>query len=101
VQRLCTDPSVLKGRWGADCASAVAQSLDELNALERLGDLEALPYITLRRNGRDGVINLDSIAGVRIRMTVPADAALTWKATTSVVVVAVEIVNRADRDDDD
>jgi hypothetical protein len=100
LQRLCTDPAALKGRWGADCASAMAQSLDELDALERLGDLEALPYITLRRNGKDGVIRLDSIAGVRIRMTVRADAAASWKTTRSVVVVAVEIVDRADEEDD-
>jgi hypothetical protein len=79
----------------------VAQSLDELNALERLGDVEALPYITLRRHGRGGVVRLDSIAGVRIRMTVRADAAVSWKASTSVVVVGVEIVDRADEEDDD
>lgn len=95
MQRLCCDPAALKSRWGADAASALAQSLDELNALERLGDLETLPYITLRRDRRDGVVRLDSIAGVRIRMTVRADAAASWKATASVVIVAIEIVNRS------
>jgi hypothetical protein len=101
MQRLCSDSAALRSRWGADGASAVVQSLDELDALERLGDLEALPYITLRRGKRDGVVRLDSIAGVRIRMTLPSDAAISWKATTSVVIVAIEIVNRTAEEDDD
>jgi hypothetical protein len=101
MQRLCNDSAALKRRWGADAASAVAQSLDELNALERLGDLQALPYITLRRGSKDGLIRLDSIGGVRIRMTVPADAGVSWKATTSVAIVAIQVVNRRDEEDDD
>ena len=79
----------------------MAQSLDELDALERLGDLEALPYITVRRGSKDGVVRLDSIAGVRIRMTGRADGAVSWKATTSVVIVSIEIVNRSAEEDDD
>jgi hypothetical protein len=100
IQRLCSDSAALKGRWGADAASAVAQSLDELSALERLGDLETLPYIALRRS-KDGVIRLDSIGGVRMRMTVRADAGVSWKAATSVVIVAIEILHHGAEEDDD
>lgn len=93
LHRLCTDHASLKDRWGPRAASALAQTLHELAALERLGDLEALPYLRLQRDD-DGLVLLESTDGVRIRMSarsIAVRSVKTWKACDSVVIVEVEI----------
>lgn len=95
LHRLCNQHTALRSRYGQRAASALAQTLHELEALERLGDLEALPYIRLQRSADDGLVLLESIAGVRLRMTVHSQAgesAKSWKKCDSAVIVAIEIL---------
>lgn len=95
--RLCNDHIALKGRWGPRAASALAQTLHELAALEDLADLETLPYIRLQRRREDGAVLVESIGDVRLRMTAHSSAgasARSWKACDSVVITEIEILKK-------
>jgi hypothetical protein len=97
LQHLCNRHAALKSQWGGPAASAIAQTLHELDALERLGDLETLPYIRLQRDDEDGSVLIESAAGVRVRLTGNSSAReseKSWKACDSVVIVEVDIFKK-------
>jgi len=98
LHRICNQHALLKARWGSRAASALTQTLHELEALECLGDMQALPYVRMRRDD-DGLVQLDSVAGVRLRMIaqpITHSTARSWKASESVVIVEIEIVAEED-----
>lgn len=47
VQRQCNEKSALVSRWGASRAAVLSRSLQEIAALDHLGDLAALPHVRL------------------------------------------------------
>lgn len=89
----CCRPSELIRAWGERGASALTRTLSELLALERLGDMESLPYVSVDRDS-DGGLALESSDGVRLRLLARSGAGRplkSWKAADCVVVVEVEV----------
>lgn len=47
LQRQCNERSVLVARWGPRQAASISRTLQEIAALDHLGDVAALPHIRL------------------------------------------------------
>lgn len=47
LQQQCNERSALVARWGPRAAASISQTLQELAALDHLGDMAALPHIRL------------------------------------------------------
>lgn len=65
LRRLCNESVAMTARWGEDGARFVAQALHELDAVETLADLAALPHVDVRADSASEV-TVDSAGGVRI-----------------------------------
>jgi hypothetical protein len=83
-------------RWGNAGAALVAQRLQELDAVERLGDLELLPYLRLVPV-RSGVVTVRDRNGVQIRLRPEVhkrsgSAPMRWRDSTKVVILDVVLV---------
>lgn len=95
LQRLCNRRAALDSKWGKRRAAALAQSLQELEAVERLGDLEVLPHVRVQRSETNEEVVVESNTGVRMRLAIDSsrqDTAEAWKACQSAVIVEIEVL---------
>lgn len=102
LQRLCNERTAMAERWGAPQARQLAQSLYELDALENLRDVAALPHVEVVRTSAER-ITVHGPGGVRIVLRVDDDGEARsgdMESITSVVVVdlAVNGARRRRRD---
>jgi hypothetical protein len=101
LERLCNQRAAMTTRWGPPCAAVVAQSLQELDGLEQLGDLSALPHLRIRQEADGRVVVLGS-NGVRITLELTlADTrsldSSRWQEATSIVVADISVVPASTR----
>lgn len=99
LRRLCNQRTALTKRWGAERAAALTQRLQELDAVERLGDMELLPYIRVRSDDAKGEVIVHASDGVRIRLAIASrrhdsDGEAPWKDSTEAVIVDVEVADK-------
>lgn len=95
LQRLCNGHANLTARWGAKNAALVSQSLQELEAVERLGDLTLLPYVHLSLD-KASAARLD-IDGSDVRLRLALDptthkGSQAWKFCTGATVLEIEVM---------
>jgi hypothetical protein len=86
---------MLAERWG-HYGDLVAQRLQELDAVDRLGDLETLPYLRVAATREGHIVTVHDGNGVRIRLrpAVPRKAIPSlnaWRTSTAVVVLDVVV----------
>lgn len=97
LQTACSGRRAMTERWGRARADLIAQRLQELDAVERLGDLALLPYLRLVPAGDGRVVTVHDGDGIRIRLrpkvrprSGPPSKA--WRDSTTVVVLDVVLV---------
>lgn len=95
LQRLCNGHADLAARWGVKRAAMVSQSLQELEAVERLGDLTLLPYVHLSLDSAS-VARL-AIDGSGVRLSLALDptshkGSQAWKFCTGATVLEIEVM---------
>lgn len=56
LQRQCNEKSALVARWGPQAAASISRTLQELAALDHLGDMAALPHIRLTGNASGSMV---------------------------------------------
>ena len=75
------------------------------NGIESAPDIKDSMKAYLAHVIESNAVCANQLAGAHarrpIRMTGRADGAISWKATTSVVILSIEIVNRSAEEDDD
>lgn len=94
LQRLCNRKAAMVAAWGTVDADQVAQRLQELDAVDRLGDLESLPYIRLSQVNGTSVIVVDG-GDVQIEL-VPDGSHVNeggWRESTAAVIVDVVVAH--------
>lgn len=96
LQRLCNRHRAMTARWGAERAAQVAQRLQELDAVDQLGDLELLPYIRVVPGEGANELLVDDGNGIRIRLVVepernPEGEDPTWRLCSAAAIVEVVI----------
>jgi hypothetical protein len=67
LQRQCNEESALIEHWGARAAASLSRTLQELAALDRLGDMAALPHIRLTGDS-SGLMVIGSSDGCEITL---------------------------------
>jgi hypothetical protein len=95
LHRVCNERRAMDRRFGAAASAVLAQTLDELLALERLGDIAARPYIRIQR-GSDGIA-LESMGLVRLGLTAQNAAggsAKSWRTCDCVVIFEIEVLKK-------
>lgn len=91
LQRLCNEALAMKARWGVEQAQWVAQSLNEMDAVDTLGDLAALPHVLVEMDSRG--ITVDSPGSVRIVLRVENEHGRPVKRPMEIREVVVVSVN--------
>jgi hypothetical protein len=98
LRHVCSRRRAMIERWGPAHTDLIAQRLQELDAVERLGDLELLPYLRLAPGRGGRVVTVHGTDGVRIRVrpevrqqSSPASKA--WRQSTVVVVLDVDLTD--------
>jgi hypothetical protein len=99
LQRLCNEWAAMTARWGERRARAVAQGLDELDALDTLGDVAALPHVHVEPSSA-GRITVHAAGGFRIVLRPDEQQGSDGQdldSISSVVVVDVAVTGGLDR----
>lgn len=95
LQRLCNSHANLIARWGVKNAALVSQCLQELEAVERLGDLTLLPYVHVSLD-KASAARLDIYgSGVRLRLALDPTThkgLQAWKVCTGATVLEIEVM---------
>lgn len=96
LQQACSRQRVMIGRWGRAHAGVIAQRLQELDAAERLSDLELLPYLRLVWTRDHRIVTVVDGDGVRIRLRPELDrrsqgSSEAWRDSTAVAVLDVVV----------
>jgi hypothetical protein len=65
LQRLCNEEAAMTARWGKHRADLVGQCLQELDALDNLGDVAALPHVQVDLDP-SGTITVSGHGGIRL-----------------------------------
>jgi hypothetical protein len=82
-------------RFGKAAGAVLAQTLGELLALDRLGDMTALPYVRIE-HASDAIV-LESMGVVRLGLTAQktvGGSAKSWRTCDCVVISAIEVLNK-------
>lgn len=93
LQRLCNRQGAMGRRLGPAKAAALAQRLQELDAVHQLADLELFPYLTVQggATAKQAIVKGPSAIGLRLAaasgQTVDGTAA--WREWTAAVIVEV------------
>lgn len=96
LQQACNRQRAMIGRWGRAHAGVVAQRLQELDAVERLADLELLPYLRFVWTHDHRIVTVVDGDGVRIRLRPELDrpsqgSSEAWRDSTVVGVLNVVV----------
>jgi hypothetical protein len=71
----------------------VAQALSELDAIDVLGDIANLHYVTVRRTRRKGNVLVENVDGLTVRLAPAPGQAVDdpedWRGWTSIVVLDI------------
>jgi hypothetical protein len=68
LQRLCNEQVAMIDRWGPGGAALVGQSLQEVDAADRLGDLRLLPHWRVVAEDDPDEVVVEGRDGVRLRL---------------------------------
>lgn len=94
LQLLCNKRSALVERWGKLPAAVLEQTLSELEALECLADVAALPFLKVGRRPRNGEVVVAASRGVEVRLSLDLSDGAAWKECGSAVIVAVDVARK-------
>jgi hypothetical protein len=90
LQALCNSEAALRQRWGLEPARAVAQRLQELDAVDCLGDLRQLPHVGIAADERSGEITLRIEVGLDLCLVLSVDSTCNaWEEATDAVIVRI------------
>ncbi|HEX8099931.1 MAG TPA: hypothetical protein VF660_06990 [Actinomycetota bacterium] len=96
LQQACNREAALVARWGRQRATSIAQRLQELDAVERLGDMELLSYVRVRSAGKANHVIVEDNDGVRIGLALDleggsSNSEIEWEACRAATIVTVVV----------
>ena len=98
LQALCNRRGAMAARWGPDVAAAVGQRLQELEAVDTLGDLDLFPHLRLVPVEAGRAVAVDDADGNRILLSVEppghrSDGTVLWRQSRAAVIVEVVVAD--------
>jgi hypothetical protein len=94
--RTCNRRAAMVKTWGEESAAAVAQHLQELEAVANLADMSQLPHVRVTHDGVDGRASVVATTGVRIGVRWDADDPSeepedSWPDVTGIVIATIVV----------